>query len=61
MKKISRAVTKKFSKKNKFKDNLFTKDVISINDKNNKKYLDDFKYQEYLKNLNSESSDSNEK
>ena len=61
MKKISRAITKKFSKKNKFKDNLFTKDVISINDKNNKKYLDNFKYQEYLKNLNSESSDSNEK
>ena len=61
MKKISRAVTKKFSKKNKFKDNLFTKDVISINDKNNKKYLDNFVYQEYLKTLNNESSDSNEK
>ncbi len=61
MKKISKAVTKKFSKKTKYADNLFTKDVISINDKNNKKYLDNFKYQEYLKNLNSESSDSNEK
>lgn len=61
MKKISRAITKKFSKKNKFKDNLFTKDVISINDKNNKKYLDNFVYQEYLKTLNNESSDSNEK
>lgn len=60
MKKISRAVTKKFSKKNKFKDNLFTKDVISINDKKNKKYLDNFVYQVYLKNLNSESCDSNE-
>lgn len=59
MKKISRVVTKKFSKKNKFKDSLFTKDVISINNKKNKKYLDNFIYQEYLKNLNSESGDSN--
>ena len=59
MKKISRVVTKKFSKKNKFKDNLFTIFVISINNKKNKKYLDNFVYQEYLKNLNSESGDSN--
>ncbi len=61
MKKISKAVTKKFSKKTKFIDNLFAKNVISINDKKNKKYLDNLVYQEYLKNLNSESSDSNEK
>ena len=60
MKKISKAMTKKFSKKAKFTDNLFTKDVISINDKKNKKYLDNFVYQEYLKNQNTESSDVNE-
>lgn len=60
MKKISKAVTKKFPKKAKCADNLFTKDVISINDKKNKKYLDKFVYQEYLKNLNSKSSDVNE-
>jgi hypothetical protein len=60
MKKISKAVTKKFSKKAKFADNLFTQDVISINDKKNKKYLDNFIYQEYLKTLNNKSSDSNE-
>lgn len=61
MKKISKAVTKRFSKRAKFADNFFTQDVISINDKNNKKYLDNLVYQEYLKNLNSESSGSNEK
>lgn len=60
MKKISKAVTKKFSKKTKYADNLFTKDVISINNKKNKKYLDNFVYQEYLKNLNNESCDTNE-
>lgn len=60
MRKISNAVTKRFSKKAKFADNLFTQDVISINDKKNKKYLDNFIYQEYLKTLNNKSSDSNE-
>lgn len=60
MKKISKAITKKISKKAKCVDNLFTKDVININDKKNKKYLDNYIYQEYLKNLNSESSDVNE-
>lgn len=60
MKKFSKQNTKKFSKKNKFADNLFTKDVISIDNKKNKKYLDNFVYQEYLKNLNNESSYINE-
>ena len=60
MKKISKAVTKKFSKKTKCADNLFTKDVISINNKKNKKYIDNVVYQEYLKTLNNESSDSKE-
>lgn len=61
MRKISKAVTKNFSKQTKFSDNLFSENVISINDKKNKRYLDNLIYQEYLKNLNSESSDSNEK
>lgn len=61
MRKISKAVTKKFSKKTKFVDNLFTQNVISINDKKNESYLDNLVYQEYLKNLNNESSDNNEK
>ena len=61
MRKISKAVTKKFSKKTKFVDNLFTQNVISINDKKNESYLDNLVYQEYLKNLTNESSDNNEK
>ena len=46
MKKISRAITKeKLTKKH---DNLFTKDVISLDDKNNQKYFDELSYQQYL-------------
>lgn len=55
MKKISRAITKeKLTKKH---DNLFTKDVISLDDKNHQKYFDDLSYQQYLSTLNNESSD----
>ncbi len=55
MKKISRAITKeKLTKKH---DNLFTKDVISLDDKNNQKYFDELSYQQYLSTLNNESSD----
>lgn len=63
MKKILKATTKKnFKKLNKLNksNNLFIKDVISLDDKKNKKYLDNFVYQEYLKSLNTESSDVNE-
>lgn len=49
MKKIFKAVTPKLFKKFRKKDNLFTKDTISLDDKKNKKYLDDFAYQEFLK------------
>lgn len=55
MRKISRAITReKITRK---QDNLFTKDVISLDDKNNQKYFDDLSYQQYLSTLNSESSD----
>lgn len=55
MKKISRAITReKLTRK---QDNLFTKDVISLDDKNNRKYFDELSYQQYLSTLNSESSD----
>ena len=33
-------------------DNLFTKDVISLDDTKNRKYLDDLVYQSYLVNSN---------
>lgn len=55
MKKISRAVTKE--KLTKIKDNLFTENVISLDDSKNQKYFDDLSYQQYLSNLNNESSD----
>ncbi len=55
MKKISKAVTKE--KLTKMKDNLFTENVISLDDSKNQKYFDDLSYQQYLANLNSESSD----
>ena len=60
MKKIFKAVTPKLFKKFRKKDNLFTKDTISLDDKKNKKYLDDFAYQEFLRKFKNESSDSNE-
>lgn len=60
MKKIFKAVTPKLFKKFSKKDNLFTKDTISLDDKKNKKYLDDFAYQEFLRKFKNESSDSNE-
>jgi len=55
MKKISRAVTKE--KLTKMKNNLFTENVISLDDSKNQKYFDNLSYQQYLANLNNESSD----
>lgn len=43
------------------KDSIFTKGVISLDDKKNKQYLDDFAYKVYLINLNGEDGDSSEK
>lgn len=60
MKKISKPITKKKLKRLKTKDNLFTKDVISLDDSKNKKYLDNFAYQSYLANSQEESNSSNE-
>lgn len=60
MKKISKATTLKFLKNFRKKDNLFTKNIISLDDSKNKKYLDDFAYQEFLKKSKNESSDLNE-
>lgn len=61
MKKISKPITKDKNKKLKKSDNLFTKDVISLNDSSNKQYLDDFVYKVYLMNLNGEDGDTDEK
>lgn len=61
MKKRTRKITKDEIKKIQKKDSLFTKDVISLDDKRNKQYLDDFVYKVYLINLNSESGDSDDK
>lgn len=55
MKKISKPVTKE--KLTKIKDNLFTENVISLDDNKNQKYFDNLSYQQYLANLNNESSD----
>lgn len=55
MKKISKAITKE--KLTKMKDNLFTENVISLDDKKNQKYFDKLSYEKYLSNLKSESSD----
>lgn len=60
MKKISKPITKEKMKKLKSIDNLFTKDVISLDNPKNKQYLDDFAYQSYLINLNNESDNFNE-
>ena len=50
MRKISKPVTKQKMKKLKISDNLFTNNVISLDDPKNKQYLDDFVYQAYLAN-----------
>lgn len=55
MKKISKAVTKE--KLTKMKDNLFTENVISLDDRKIQKYFDDLSYQQYLSKLSNESSD----
>lgn len=60
MKKISKPITKEKMKKLNSIDNLFTKDVISLDNPKNKQYLDDFAYQSYLINLNNESDNFNE-
>ena len=60
MRKISKSITKDKKRKLKKSDNLFTKDLISLDDSKNKQYLDDFAYKIYLINLNSESGDSDE-
>lgn len=58
MRKISKAITnKKFLRKS---DNLFSKNMISLDNPRNKKILDDMVYQEYLRKLKNESSDFNE-
>ena len=44
-------------KQNQNIDCLFTKDIISIDDKKNKQYLDDFAYQQYLSKLNNKGCD----
>lgn len=60
MNKISKPITKKKLKRLKTKDNLFTKDIISLDDSKNKKYLDNFAYQSYLANSKKENNNSNE-
>lgn len=60
MKKISKPITKEKMKKLKSIDNLFTKDVISLDDSKNKQYLDDFVYQSYLANSNNGSDNFDE-
>lgn len=58
MKKISKSITnKKFLKKS---DHFFTKNIISLDNPKNREYLDNMVYQEYLRKLNNEGSDSNE-
>ena len=60
MRKISKPVTKQKMKKLKISDNLFTNNVISLDDPKNKQYLDDFVYQSYLANSNNGSDDFDE-
>ena len=52
MKKILKPITKEKMKKIKNIDKLFTKDVISLDDTKNRKYLYDLVYQSYLVNSN---------
>ncbi len=61
MKRKSKKITKNEINKIQKKDSIFTKDVISLDDKKNKQYLDDFVYKVYLINLNDEDGDTNEK
>lgn len=58
MKRVSKKITKDEIQK---KDDMFTKDVISLDDNENKKYLDDFAYKVYLINLGGEDGDTDEK
>ncbi len=55
MKKSSKKVNPK--KTTRTKDNLFTKNVISLDDKNHLNYFDDLSYQQYLSNLKNERRD----
>lgn len=55
MKKSSKKITKK--KTAKTKDNLFTENIISLDDKNHQKYFDDLSYQRYLSHLKNERRD----
>lgn len=50
MKKIEKAITK---------DNLFTTETMSFDDKKNSKYFDNLSYQIYLKNLSIENGGNN--
>ncbi len=60
MKKILKAIIKDKMKKQQTKDNLFIKDMISLDDKSNQKYFDNLSYQQYLTNWKNESGDSYE-
>ncbi len=60
MKKILKPIIKEKMKKLKSIDSSFTKDVISLDDPKNRKYLDDFVYQSYLANSNNGSDDFDE-
>lgn len=61
MKRKSKKIAKDEINEIQKKDSIFTKDVISLNDKENKQYLDDFVYKVYLINLNGEDGDTDEK
>lgn len=41
------------------KDNLYAKDIISLNDKKNSKLLDSYAYQQYLRKKNKKKSNNN--
>lgn len=60
MRKISKPTTKEKMKKLKSADNLFINNVISLDDPNNRQYLDNFAYQSYLISLNNESDNFDE-
>ncbi len=61
MKKISKTITKKEFRKIRKLDHLFTKDTISLQDKKNWRTLEQLQYENYLRKLQNESSDSNDK
>lgn len=52
MKCFDNFITEDEIKNIKKKDNLFTVNVISLDDKNNTKFLNSYAYQEYLKKQN---------